>query len=54
LDKFRQSSLVVLRHRLACPLRLAGHTGEATDPALAGPLPRPPCALSGGEVLPPR
>jgi hypothetical protein len=48
--------LVVLRHRPACgaPLRLAGHTGEATDPALAGPLPRPPCALSGGEVLPPR
>lgn len=38
LDKFRQSSLVVLRHCITCgaPIRLTGHTGEATGPARAG------------------
>ncbi|ABL81687.1 GCN5-related N-acetyltransferase [Nocardioides sp. JS614] len=38
LDKFSQLSLVILRNRLTCgpPLRLAGHTSEATKSAAAG------------------
>ena len=38
LDKLGQMSLVIRRNRLACgpPLRLAGHTSEATNPAAAG------------------
>ncbi len=51
LDKCSQLSLVILRNRLACgpPLRLAGHTSEATNFGSGRTLSRRPCPHSGSS-----